>query len=117
MSDVRVNLRILRRKWGLSQEELASLIPKGSRKRVSRIEQGDVPPNAGEIVAYRLIFGLRAREMFPRFYAEAEDAVMRRAYRLHKRVEHSKSAVASLKRELAERMLARATGASNRTHA
>ncbi len=103
-------LRTLRREWELTQEEVAALLPKASRDRVSRVERGMTPPNAQEILAYPMIFGLPAGKIFPREVGDVPDAVMRAAYRLHRKVEHEKSAKAARKRELTERMLAEATG-------
>ena len=109
-SKVRCYLRTQRRQWELTQVELASLLPKGSRNRVSRVERGLTPPDATEILAYALIFGSSARDLFPRFAGDIDDAVMQHAYKLHRRLERADSAVAGRKRQLIERMLGRATG-------
>jgi transcriptional regulator with XRE-family HTH domain len=111
---VQCYLRTLRREWSLTQEEVASLLPKGGRNRVSRVERDLIPPNAEEILAYRLIFGSSAKSTFPRFYAEMEDAVMRCAYRLHQELEGDQSPGGLRKRKLIDQMLARATGKANR---
>jgi transcriptional regulator with XRE-family HTH domain len=103
-------LRTLRREWELTQEELAALLPKASRDRVSRVERDKALPDAQEIVAYPLIFGRPAAEIFPRDIADIQDAVMRAAYRLHQKVERQTSAAALRKRALTEQILARATG-------
>lgn len=70
MSNDRCQLRVLRKRWGLTQEEVASLVPKANRNRISNVERGLVPPNAAEIVAYRLILGASVKSLFPRFYSE-----------------------------------------------
>jgi len=106
-------LRTLRRRWNLTQTEVAALLRKGDRNRVSRVERGFVAPNAEEIVAYRMIFGASAKAMFPRFHAEVEDRLMRAAYRLHNRVQDAKSPKERRKRELTEQMLARAIKNAN----
>jgi len=80
-------LRALRLKWGLTQEELAGLLPRASRARVSRVERGIEPPNAGEILAYTLIFGFPAEAIFPRFRVEVDDEAMRRALKLYVELE------------------------------
>ncbi|MBV9829702.1 MAG: helix-turn-helix transcriptional regulator [Alphaproteobacteria bacterium] len=103
-------LRTLRRQWGLTQEEVASLLPKGDRNRVSDVERGRALPNAEEIVAYAVIFGLCAREMFPRYYFQVEEAVMIKAYALSEALQSLKSPIAEKKCDLVEEMLARATG-------
>jgi transcriptional regulator with XRE-family HTH domain len=106
-------LRTLRRRWNLTQEEVAALLRKCDRNRVSDVERGLIPPNAEEILAYRMIFGASAKAMFPRFHAQVEDRLMRAAYRLHKRVQGAKSPKKRRKRELTEQMLARATRKPN----
>lgn len=113
-SKVLCYLRTLRLGRDLTQEEVASLLPKGSRNRVGDVEKGFTPPNAEEILAYPLIFGLPVKDIFPQFYSEVEDAVMRGAYELHRRVEADTSRSAQRKRTLTEEMLARATGKDNR---
>jgi transcriptional regulator with XRE-family HTH domain len=113
---VQCYLRTLRREWGLSQAEMASLLPKGSRSRVSRVERGVARPNAEEILAYRLIFGSPAKKLFPTFVEETVDAVMRGVYRMHRQVEKHQSAHSRRKRELCEHVLARATKKANRRH-
>lgn len=100
--------RTLRREWGLTQEDVASLLRRGSRNRISRIERGLAPPNADEILAYGLIFGLSARDLWPRFHGETLDRLARVSRRLHKRLQGDQSALATSKRELLERLWARA---------
>src|SRR5690348_16588921 len=107
-SKVHCYLRTLRLQWGLSQRELAALLPKASRNRVSCVERGLASPNAGEILAYRLIFGVRAHIIFRRFAEEVDDTVMRRAYRLHKGLENNRLPAAGRKRELLDQVRARA---------
>ena len=114
-SKVPCYLRTLRREWNLSQEELAFLVGKGDRNRVSRVEWSEVPPNAGEILAYTLIFGFTGQALFPALHAEIEEKVMQRAYHLYQSLEDDESPEGKRKRELLERMLARATGKANPT--
>lgn len=109
-SKVQWHLRSLRRQWGLTQIEVLSLLPKGGRNRVSRVERGMVPPNADEIIAYKLIFGSPAKAIFPQFCEDVEEAVMQRAYRLHQKLARKKTREAQRKVKLLERMLARAIG-------
>lgn len=107
-SKVPCYLRTLRSEWGLTQAELASLSPKGDRNRVSRVERNLTPPNAREILAYGLIFGLPAPAIFRKLCEETDEAVMRRAYRLHQRLEGDPSPRALRKRELLDQLRARA---------
>ncbi|MBL6613173.1 MAG: hypothetical protein ISP45_04125 [Reyranella sp.] len=109
MSDNRFYLRAQRRRWCLSQKDLAALLPSGSRNRVSLVERGIAAPNAREILAYRLIFGAPTRTTFPHFHRTVEDLVMSRAYKMHRRLEGRRWPRAERRRELMEAMLARAT--------
>ena len=106
-------LRTLRREWGLTQGELASLLTKGSRNRISRTERGLTPPSADEIVAYELIFGLPTKAIFPGVHAQGTERVWRAARQLHKRLERDESALGASKREFLDGVLARAAGDGN----
>lgn len=107
-SKVQCYLRTLRREWGLSQEEVASLLPKGGRNRVSRVERGVAQPNAQEILAYSLIFGLTAETIFAQLSDETEEVVVRGTIRLYERLEGDSSIEASYKRKLMDQIRARA---------
>lgn len=114
-SKVHCYLRTLRNEWGLTQEELASLLPKGDRNRVSFVERGITPPNAEEILAYSLIFGLSGQAIFRRLSLDTDEAVMQGAYHLYERLEGNKSPKALRKRELLDRLRARAIKSANQT--
>lgn len=103
-------LRTLRREWGLTQEEVAFLLPKAGRNRVSRVERGVVQPNAVEILAYSLIFGLSAETIFARMSDETGEAVVRGTFRLYERLEGDSSIGASYKRKLMDQIRVRALG-------
>lgn len=107
-SKVRCYLRTLRNQWGLTQEEVASLLNKGDRKRVKCVEAGDSRPNAREILAYQLIFGVPAHELFPRLCEQVDEAVMQGAYRLHQVLEADQSPEADRKRQLLNEIRTRA---------
>ncbi|HLK16436.1 MAG TPA: hypothetical protein VKT78_16640 [Fimbriimonadaceae bacterium] len=106
-------VRTHRRRWGLTQAQVANLLPGGGRNRVSRVERDKTPPNAAEILAYKLIFGSSCRFLFPRFHEEIEDAVMRSAYELHKAMIGDGSERAANLRKFIEQMFARATRKPN----
>ena len=110
MTKVSCYLRTLRREWEVTQDEVAFLMGKGDRNRVSDVERGKAPPNVREILAYALIFGFPPRNIFPAFYDELEAAVMRNAYELDQKLESKSSLKALRKRTLLSEMLARATG-------
>lgn len=79
-------LHTLRKQWGLSQPELAELLGIGA-SALSRYERQSRKPTAELIVAAEVVFGLCAKDIFPRFYHTIEQAVMRRARAMYARLE------------------------------
>jgi transcriptional regulator with XRE-family HTH domain len=112
MNNVRCLLLTQRKKWGLSQNDLAALIPGTGRNRVSCIERGLSSPNAREILAYRLIFGTLPEELFPGLVAQVEEAVLRKAYELHEKLATQESPSSAQVRSFLEAILARAVEAA-----
>src|SRR5690348_6236159 len=78
-SKVPCYLRTLRREWGLTQKELATLVPGVKRVRVSKVERGKRVPRSTELLAYALIFDRRPEAIFPTLSQEIEAAVRRNA--------------------------------------
>lgn len=110
MTKIPCYLRTLRREWGMTQKELAELMLRGGRARVSGVERNLVSPNAAEIVAYSLLFGMPPAEIFPAFYDHVEEALIAKAYVFHEVLSDDQSSVAARKRKLFQGALARATG-------
>ena len=92
----------LRKEWDLSQKELAALLPRGRRNRVSDVEAGKADPNAEEILAYCLIFGALPHRIFPRYVEDVEDVVMRQALALYEQLKRERTPQADMKRKLLE---------------
>jgi transcriptional regulator with XRE-family HTH domain len=69
-------VRSHRRKWGLTQVELARLIGLSSRSAVSRIERAERVPTTATIIACGIIFGLATHDLFPSLQEEIEEAVL-----------------------------------------
>lgn len=105
----------LRKEWDLLQEELVALLPRGSRNRVSDVESGKAVPNAEEILAYSLIFGLPPHRIFPEYVEKIEDLVMQNGLALYERIKDDPSPEAAMKRRLLEAFPknAKSTGASD----
>lgn len=101
-------LRTLRREWGLTQDELADLLPRGTRARVSLVERACKNPNATEVVGYALLFGKGPDAIFPHFREIIEDEVMRRAYRMYRAVEHDDTRAGRRRRRFLRAILVRA---------
>jgi transcriptional regulator with XRE-family HTH domain len=91
-----------RRQWGVTQEELAFLFGSKSASVVSRLERREHNPSLKAAFACQVIFGIASDELFPKLYAEVEDAVMRRAHELHERLQGTPSKATRVKLELLE---------------
>jgi hypothetical protein len=114
-SKVTCYLRTLRNEWGVTQKELASLLPKGDRNRVRCVERGEALPNAVEILSYELIFGRSGRSIFRKFSGETDEVVMQSTLRLYERLEGDSSPKVVRKRELLNQIKIRAIKNANQT--
>jgi hypothetical protein len=85
---------------------------RGDRYRVSCVERNLVPPNAAEIVAHSVLFGMPPVELFPAFYDQVEERLIKQAYALDEKLEATKdhSHRTARKRKLLRHALDRATG-------
>jgi len=97
-----------RKRWKLSNQELAHLIGYCFKSTISRAERDNRPPTLKFALGCEVIFGKSASELFPSLYAEIEDAVMRRAAKLDERLRTDFSHEAEVKRYLISDMARRA---------
>lgn len=81
---------------------------------VCRLEKCGQIPGGKAAFGCEVIFGIAAREMFPRLYEEVEDAIMARAARLDVQLDGRTDRRSLLKRELLSDMMKRATGNNSR---
>lgn len=72
-------LRVHRKKWGLSQREVAHLLGLRARSVVSVYEAGWVLPSLRVLIAYQFMFGAAPDELFPGLKRRVEQQVARRA--------------------------------------
>lgn len=107
-------LRTLRRRWGLTQKDLAHLLGLKSGSHVGRLENLTRSSTFSAIFALEIVFGTEPRELFPKLHAEAEEAVMQRASALYERLEGLTDAQSLTKLELLKAMISRATGANSK---
>lgn len=107
-SPVHGYLRTHRRKWALTQKELAFLLGHKSSTHVSRLEQGTRIPNKDVVLACEVLFGLTPRSFFPKLYTDIEEAVLARAATLYKRLDKETSHTAMRKKEFLSAALKRA---------
>lgn len=70
-------MRLLRRRLGLSQRELAFVLGYDTDSQVSRIENGSRTPQLVEVLVIELVFGVPAVTVFP----EVRHAIGRRIRR------------------------------------
>lgn len=80
-------IRAHRKRWTLTQEELATLLGLTTQAAVSQYEGTGKRPGIEILIAAKTIFNVSCREMFPRVYDEIEGELLARAQALHKRIE------------------------------
>lgn len=114
MAKVACYVRTHRLKSGLRQKDLIRLLPDAGRNRVSTTERAHHPPNADELFAYEVLFGVGGRDLFPRYFAKIEEMVMERAYTLHNALEGTKHPKALKRKRFLETVLARAVARGKR---
>ncbi|GAA0325951.1 hypothetical protein GCM10009087_40350 [Sphingomonas oligophenolica] len=81
----------------LTQEEIAGLL-NVSQSTVSRLELEGSSPTLELALGLQVIFGVQPRVLFSTLYAEIEDAVMRRAAVLDKKLRHMNDLVSEKKK-------------------
>jgi len=101
-------LRLYRRRWGLTQGELAELLGWTSTEVISRIEQKQRPPTLNLVIGCFILFGTPAAEIFPDIAASIESAVMARVWDLYERIQGDPSRKTKVKIELLEDAIGRA---------
>ena len=97
-----------RKRWKLSHSELAQLLGYRYKSAVYRAEKVVRPATIRFALGCEIVFGMAASDLFPAFYAEIEDAVMRRAAKFDEKLRGSRTQKADLKRELLQSMAERA---------
>src|SRR6266852_9657349 len=80
-------LRTFRRRWGLTQRELAFLIGLKSGTTVSRLEQLKRLPNLAAALACLIVFDIAPFEIFPGLFSEVRDRVIVRANQLYEELQ------------------------------
>jgi transcriptional regulator with XRE-family HTH domain len=100
-------LRPLRRRWGLTQRELALLIGAKTHSAISQIEALKGYPSLAGAVACSIIFDTPQLELFPELYAKVHRAVLSRADELYQELQGNTSRVTRAKLDFLEEVLAR----------
>ena len=97
-----------RKRWKLSKAELAQLLGYRYKSAVHRAEKDIRPATIKFALGCEIVFGKAVHDLFPTFFAEVEDAVMRRAAKLDEKWRGSRTKGAARKRELLQSMADRA---------
>ena len=97
-----------RKRWKLSKAELAQLLGYRHQSAVHRAEKDIRPATIKFALGCEIVFGKAARELFPTFFADIEDAIMRRAAKFDEKLRGSRAKSAARKRDLLQSMAERA---------
>jgi len=101
-------LRTYRRRWQLTQEELAFLLGYETESIISRIEHQERTITLAVAYACQTIFGLEPSELFPALFENVEGRVVDRMHQLRDRLLQSKPTQKTLaKLELLQEALGR----------
>jgi DNA-binding XRE family transcriptional regulator len=100
-------LRPLRRRWGLTQKELAFLIGAKTGAVVSRAEGERRLPTLATAVALASIFDAEVRALFPGLLSQIHKAVLYRATVLYEELQGNPSKATRVKLDFLETVLAR----------
>jgi transcriptional regulator with XRE-family HTH domain len=101
-------LRPLRRRWGLTQAELAFLIGTKTHSAVSRIETLKGYPSLAEAIACSIVFDTPPLELFPELYAKVYYVVLKQAEELYEHLQGNPSRTTRAKLDFLEEVRARA---------
>lgn len=97
-----------RKRWALSQRELSALAGHSSRSVVSRLELGHATPSLRFALTCQTIFGVGVDVLFPDFYEEHQDRIMRSAAAFDRALAGRTDANAERQQELLADMVRRA---------
>ncbi len=97
-----------RKRWALSQRELALLLGHASRSVVSRLELGHGRPSLPFVIRCEAVFGVPVGDLFPDLYDGNLDVVMRQAAVLDRQLRGRTDAGSERKRALLLEMVGRA---------
>src|SRR4051812_23604206 len=100
-------LRPLRRRWGLTQRELAFLIGAKTHSAISQIETRKAYPPLAGAIACSIIFDTPSIELFPELYAKVHAIVLARADELYQELQGNASRVTRAKLDFLEEVLSR----------
>jgi DNA-binding XRE family transcriptional regulator len=100
-------LRTLRRRWGLTQKELAFLIGASGSTNISRLEHLKRLPSLAAAIACIVIFDTSPHQLYPGLFEDIEEAVLQRANELYNELQGDPSKTARTKLDFLEEVLKR----------
>ncbi len=103
-----------RKRWSLTQDELARLLGVTTQVAISQCELGLRGPSADILIGSEVIFGAPPRELFPAAYGAVEDEVMARAKLFYEYLETRPDLSSAAKLKLLTDMIRRAEGDASR---
>ena len=93
----RPHIRLLRRRAGLTQRDLAALLGYRSHSQISRFENGSRLPAANELLQLQVIFGVVPSGVFPHLKDRAAQVVVARIGRLNRTDQRTQGGAASVR--------------------
>jgi len=104
---IKTYVRPLRRRWGLTQRELAFLIGANSGTVVSRIEGVKRTPSLAATFALAIVFSAAPAELFPALSSQIHEDVITRARELYEELQGDPSRTTRVKLDFLEAVLVR----------
>lgn len=103
-------MRFYRRRWQLTQEELAFLFGYSDQSIVARFEQDERAITLAVAHGCELIFGVEPKEIFPTLFESVEESLVNRLHDLYERLSQAEPTQRTLaKLELLQSALKRLT--------
>ena len=96
-----------RKRWGLTQPQLAKLVSLASPSAISRIEHSKRNPTAATLMALSIVFGLPLPDLLASLYDDIEEAVANASEALLEELERRTDKESVLARTLLEDILVR----------
>jgi DNA-binding XRE family transcriptional regulator len=108
MGRLRNYLRVQRRKWHLTQEELAFLLGYLNQGMIARLEGEERGVTLTVAHACEVLFGVKPRDLFPALLEDVEARMLARMHELRDRIKQSATSQKALaKLEVLEQAIAR----------
>lgn len=101
------HIRSHRKRWRLSQKELATLTGFKSREFISQIERFLIQPSVRFMIVCEIIFDIPVRKLFPGLFDDLAEDVLNECEILLDRISSERGPDAAEKRKLLSKLLSR----------